>query len=52
MTIEFTDKNARIIQINTDEEGGEVLLKLLSLLPDSEFIQLPVIKRTMLRGTL
>ncbi len=48
MTIEFVDKNGRMITIScSDTEGraGEIVLAMLSKLPNSEFIMRPAIKK-------
>ena len=46
MRIEFVDKNGRTIVITCggDIAAGEIMLEMLSKLPDSEFIMRPVHK--------
>lgn len=43
MTIDFTDKNGRIVIISVDPEDSEIVMKLLAQIPNSEFIMRPVI---------
>ncbi len=42
MEISFTDKNGRVVTFRVDdEEQAEIVLHLLTLVPDSEFIIKP-----------